>query len=223
VTGETLTEVIKKGAMGPRRAIFVARQILAGLEHAHTLRVVHRDIKPDNVFITQVAGFEDFVRILDFGLAKIIGLDTAPILTGTPAYMSPEQTHTQDVDARSDVYTVGLLLFEMLTETRACKAETLPEMLKLHRVTPMPLIRSVRPELGFSPELEAVVETALRKPPSERYQTAADFRTALSSVPEAKEPVPPKAQFSTVTWILLAATALFGLLSLILLFKLLGR
>ena len=104
--------------MAPRRAIKIARQMLSALGHAHAQGIIHRDIKPENIVLEATPGLTDHVRILDFGLAKLMGSDsglTVGMAIGTPNYMAPEQTREGTVDFRADLYAVGIVLFEMLT------------------------------------------------------------------------------------------------------------
>ncbi|MGM0574314.1 MAG: protein kinase domain-containing protein [Myxococcota bacterium] len=121
--GETLGHLLRReGGVEPERAVHIARQILKALAEAHQLGLVHRDLKPENIFICEIFGERDFVKVLDFGIAKAIGpteesanLTQTGFICGTPRYLSPEQALGQGVDGRSDLYSVGVLLYEMLT------------------------------------------------------------------------------------------------------------
>ena len=189
ITGRTLrSRVHEGGALPVKQALSIMRQVLAGLAHAHERGIVHRDIKPDNIILTDAIGLGEQVRILDFGLAKL--RDTAPNLTqgmpvGTPSYMAPEQIRGEEVDARTDLYSAGVLLFELLTGQKPFNAERAAAVMLKHQETPPPSLGSLMPNAGFSPALEGLVRKALAKKPEERFQSAGDFASALEALPEA--------------------------------------
>ncbi|WP_257452317.1 serine/threonine-protein kinase [Archangium lipolyticum] len=195
VTGRTLGSLVREGGPLPvKRALGLVRQVLAGLAHAHAQGIVHRDIKPDNIVLTEAIGLGEQVRILDFGLARlrdtVTGL-TAGLIVGTPAYMAPEQISTGEVDARTDLYSVGVLLFELLTGTKPFHAEQSAELMRQHQQATPPTLGSTTPGGGFSQELERVVGKALAKHPGDRFQSAADFAAALDALPQmAATPAP---------------------------------
>ncbi|HKA89261.1 MAG TPA: serine/threonine-protein kinase [Haliangiales bacterium] len=189
VTGETLRSLVERGPLSPARALHIARQILAGLSHAHGHGIVHRDIKPQNVILTEATGLGDQVRILDFGLAKLIdetGAATTGFAVGTPGYMAPEQAVGDKVDARTDVYAVGVLLFELLAGRKPYVGGDAMETFRMHREAPIPAVP------GASPALDAAVARALAKRPDDRHADAAAFAAALAATPEAR-PAPPGA------------------------------
>jgi serine/threonine-protein kinase len=192
-TGRPLGQVIDQGPIPIRRAFHITRQLLAGLSHAHRQEIIHRDIKPDNLILDEALGARDHLRILDFGLAKLrdFGVDlTQELAVGTPSYMAPEQTLSMPVDPRTDLYAVGVVLYEMLTGTKPFKADDTVELFRLQREgAPVP-IRTVRPETGFSAELDALVLRALAKPPTDRFQTASEMAAALDVVPEGAPSAP---------------------------------
>ena len=177
-----------RGPVSAGRALHIVRQVLAGLAHAHGQGIIHRDIKPDNIVISEVTGVGLQVRILDFGMAKLLDAGgtslTQGFAIGTPAYMSPEQTLSDPVDARSDLYSTGVLLFELLAGRKPFQADDLRELLGMHRMTPAPRLRSLMP--SCSPELDEAVAKALAKSPADRWQTAAEMSRALDATPEAK-------------------------------------
>jgi serine/threonine-protein kinase len=187
VTGRPLGKLIEQGPIPVERALHITRQLLSGLAHAHSQGIVHRDIKPDNLILDEALGTHDHLRILDFGLAKLhdFGVDlTSGLAVGTPSYMAPEQTRSEPVDMRTDLYAVGVVLHEMLTGTKPFKSDSIPELIRLQREgTPVP-IRTVRPDAGFSTKLEGVVQRALAKRPAERFQTASEMAAALEAIPE---------------------------------------
>ena len=188
ITGGTLRKVLEWGRLSPVRAVAIARQVLAGVAHAHAQGIIHRDLKPDNMILTDTDGLPDHVKILDFGLAKLRDgpAMTSGLAIGTPSYMSPEQTGAPgEIDGRTDIYAVGVVMHEMLAGAKPFASDKVAEILLMHRdQAPAPL-RQVVPEAGISPALEAVVLRALAKKPAERYQTAAEFAAALEEVPEA--------------------------------------
>ncbi|WP_375770837.1 serine/threonine protein kinase [Archangium gephyra] len=188
VTGQTLRALVREGGPLPvKRALGIVRQVLAGLAHAHAQGIVHRDIKPDNIILTEAIGLGDQVRILDFGLARlrdtVTGLTTG-LAVGTPGYMAPEQIRAGAIDARTDLYSVGVLLFELLTGARPFEGDGAAEVLRKHQEAAPPALSSLRSGAGFSQELEGVVRKALAKQPGDRFQSAADFATALDTLPD---------------------------------------
>lgn len=188
VTGQSLGKLIEQGPIPIRRALHITRQLLAGLAHAHSQGIVHRDIKPDNLILDEALGTRDHLRILDFGLAKLrdFGVDlTSGLAIGTPSYMAPEQTLSEPVDTRTDLYSVGIVLYEMLTGTKPFKADSTAGLIRLQREgAPVP-IRTVLPKAGFSTKLDGVVLRALAKRPAARFQTASEMAAALEAVPDA--------------------------------------
>src|SRR4051794_12345816 len=188
VTGKTLRDA-SQGPQPPARALHIVRQLLAGMAHAHAQGIVHRDLKPENLILTDEPGIAEHLRILDFGLAKLRDgpAMTAGMAVGTPSYMSPEQSGgTGAIDSRSDLYAVGVLLFEILAARKPFESQNIGELILMHRETPAPRIRDVAPDAGISAELEAVIAKAMAKLQEDRHQTAADFAAALDATPEAK-------------------------------------
>jgi serine/threonine-protein kinase len=189
VTGRTLRDATYgQGPQPPTRVLHIARQLLAGLGHAHSQGIVHRDLKPENLILTDEEGLDDHLRILDFGLAKLRDgpAMTAGMAVGTPSYMSPEQTGAAGVvDARSDLYAVGVLLFELLAGRKPFESAKIGELILMHRETPPPALRGLTPAPGISPALEAVILKALAKSQDDRFQSAAELAAALEATPEA--------------------------------------
>jgi hypothetical protein len=189
VTGKTVREALEGGSFAPGRALHVARQLLAGLGHAHAQGIIHRDLKPENLILADEEGLGDHLRILDFGLAKLRDgpAMTAGLAVGTPSYMSPEQTGADGaIDARTDFYAVGVLLFEMLAGRKPFQSENVGELLLMQREKAPPLLRAAAPDARLSAELEAVVAKALSKFADDRFQTAAAFVAALDATPEGR-------------------------------------
>ena len=187
--GETLRDRLTSGALPPRRAIDIAVQIARGLAAAHAKGLVHRDLKPENVFLVA----DGHVKILDFGLAKAADqpADTAATVTqlpgvtdpgtvlGTVGYMAPEQVRGQAIDARTDLFALGAVMYEMLAGRRAFQADTAAE-------TMTAILKEDPPELAaraeLTPALASIVRHALEKQPSERFQSARDIAFALQSL-----------------------------------------
>jgi serine/threonine-protein kinase len=159
-------------------AINITRQVAAALSVAHRAGIVHRDIKPSNILLRS----DGTPVITDLGIAKIQSESTltrADEIVGTPYYMSPEQVSSKPVDARSDLYSLGMILYEMLTGQRVFTGDTPWSILSKH-ITDMPQpITELRPDI--SPQTANVVHTCLQKDPASRYQTAADLIAALDA------------------------------------------
>jgi serine/threonine-protein kinase len=191
VAGRPLNKDMGKPDMTPRRAVRIMRQILEALRHAHMSGVVHRDLKPENVMLAESTGDNDYVKLLDFGLAIIVG-DEQPSITmprtiaGTPSYMSPEQARGERPDHRTDIYSCGVILFGMCTGQKPFRAEDPVTMLRMHMSAPVPSPRKVAPEQKISLELERVILRALEKDRDKRYFHAGEFLEALERVPEAR-------------------------------------
>jgi eukaryotic-like serine/threonine-protein kinase len=189
VDGRSLADLLDAGPLPSSRAVAIAGQVLAGLAHAHSLGIVHRDIKAANVLVSEATGAGDLVRIVDFGLAKILNVKPGASWTtdsgtavGTPSYLAPEVARGQEADARSDIYSVGVLLFEMVTGRKPFRADAPVDIIRQHLQDPPPRLSDAASSRSFSPALEAVVAKALAKAPAERYQTALDFAKALESL-----------------------------------------
>jgi serine/threonine protein kinase len=188
VEGAPLSAALAHGPLPPRRAVKIIRQVLAALAHAHAHGIVHRDVKPENIVLEGTAGLEDHVRILDFGLAKLMGSDfglTVGVAVGTPNYMAPEQMSDGPVDGRADLYATGIVLFELLTGRKPFESEDLGEIFLRHLGTPPPRLREVAPDRHFSAGLEALIVRAMAKRPDDRFASAEAMTAALDQVPEA--------------------------------------
>ena len=188
VPGMALADALDQGPLPVARAVHIVRQILDGLEHAHAQGIIHRDLKPANVML---ASYEkgEVVKILDFGIAKMsqaaegeIPLTQGAMVFGTPSYMSPEQATAQEADRRADLYSCGVMLFEMLTGRKPFVAEDLVKVMAMQVTQPPPRLSAVAPKLAIPSALEAVVMRALEKDRARRFQSAAEFRQALEQV-----------------------------------------
>jgi len=189
--------------LGQREAVELGRQVLAGLEAAHAAGVVHRDLKPDNIFLEERPQDDQNedppirAKILDFGMSKIepigstlpLNLTRVGVAVGTPLYMSPEQASARpDVDARSDLYSVAAILFECLTGRPPHVGETSDVVLRTIRTTPAPPIRRVASRIPRS--LAQVIDRALLGDRSARYRTASEMRRALEMcLPDLEGPL----------------------------------
>jgi serine/threonine-protein kinase len=199
--GRSLAELVAREApLPPARALAIAAQIADALAASHAHGVIHRDLKPDNIFLVARGPDPDFVKVLDFGLAKLMNADgpatwesRAGIVMGTPYYMSPEQCRGESViDHRADVYALGVVLFEMLTGKQPFTGEGCGEVLLKQVSMRPPLARSLVPELPAA--LEAVLQRALAKRPDERFATMGELRARLLAAPDPL----PRAHLSDV-------------------------
>lgn len=177
VRGVTLDHVIRqRGALTPDEAIPVFCRVLDGIDHAHRLGIIHRDIKPANMMLTETGG----LKVLDFGIARILGtarMTKAGHLIGTIEYMSPEQVRGQETDARSDIYSLGMLLYEMLTGRVPFSSENEYELMRAQVEETPPSPRSLNPAIPL--EVERSILSAIAKAPNARFQTAGEFRASL--------------------------------------------
>jgi serine/threonine-protein kinase len=163
-------------------------QVCGALEEAHRNGIVHRDLKPENIFLCTQGGLRDFPKVLDFGLAKVTEREMRPgsiILTqegmvfGTPEFMSPEQAQGRTLTPASDIYSLAVILYELLTGKLPFEAKTPVEYLQLHvTARPIPLNERV-PGKTFPPGLGDVIARALLKKPEERYRSSGEFAGAL--------------------------------------------
>jgi serine/threonine protein kinase len=186
--GENLADVLERdGKIPPSRAIDVFRQVCDGLEHAHRKGIIHRDLKPSNlVLMTQEDGSE-LVKLVDFGIAKFLPqegkmrqqLTHTGQVFGSPLYMSPEQCVGAKLDARSDLYSLGCLMYEALTGVHPLKGATSFETMNRHvKSKPLPFAQ-VAPDAAIPEELQAIVAKCLEKDPANRFQSAAEIRQSL--------------------------------------------
>ncbi len=190
--GQTLTELMRESGIIPRhRALQIIAQIARALGAAHAKEVVHRDLKPDNIFLVSRDGRDDFVKIVDFGIAMVAPredsnearLTQAGTVFGTPEYMSPEQASGRtDVDLRADIYSVGTILYEMLVGKVPHKGETTISTLAMQILDEPPPPSAARPDLDISKDLDDVVMRALRKEREERFQSMKALLNALEEV-----------------------------------------
>ena len=195
VEGRTLSAVLKEnGSLPLPRAVGLLKQCADGLQAAHDLGIVHRDLKPDNIMIVSPKGRE-VVKVVDFGIAKAGTAEPGQQVTktglvvGTPEYMSPEQLSGDKVDGRSDIYSLALVFYRMITDTLPFVADTAQEtMIKRLTDEPIPLAQA-RPDASFPPALQAVMDKALARWPQDRYGSATEFAAEAARASEGARAV----------------------------------
>jgi eukaryotic-like serine/threonine-protein kinase len=172
--GLSLRDALAKGPLAAHRVVKILIQCCASLAEAHSIGIIHRDIKPDNVFLLNMAGSPDFVKLLDFSVAKLLESDRmktqAGVVFGTPQYMSPEQGRGAPLDARSDLYALGILAFEMLTGAVPFHDENPMTVIQMHLHAGVPPLPQTIPY-----SVQQIVRRALEKEPSRRYQSAGEM------------------------------------------------
>jgi len=188
VEGVTLLQILERGGpLEPKRAARLVAQAARALAEAHDRGIVHRDMKPENVLVARYAGESDFVKVLDFGIAKIVAgaakdatLTGDGVLVGTPVYMSPEALSGAKAEGRGDIYALGAVLYLLLCGRRPFEGATYSEVLFAH-MHGTPLLPSAKRGAPIPKELEAIVMKAIAKKVEERYQTARELAAALES------------------------------------------
>lgn len=183
VLGTSLSDLIATRTMTPAEAVRIARQTAEALAAAHEKQIVHRDIKPDNIIVLQRA-----IKVLDFGIAKMVGpsaddsLTRGQLILGTPYYMSPEQALGKKIDTRTDIFSLGVVMFEMLTGHRPFQGSNVTETVLQILTKPTPDLEVLAE--AASPELLAIVQKCLQKQPGDRF-SADELAEALATVPDA--------------------------------------
>lgn len=184
--GKDLAQVAyEEGPLPFSRIVDVLGQVLAALGEAHDLGIVHRDLKPENIILQPLRRGGDFVKVVDFGLAKLrtdakgTGVTSPGIVCGTPDYMAPEQGRGDTIDGRSDLYAVGVILFQLLTGRLPFEAEAPTQVVMMHMSIPAPDPRQVCPKRQIPAALAEVVKKALAKSPAQRFQDAHELSEAL--------------------------------------------
>jgi serine/threonine protein kinase/uncharacterized tellurite resistance protein B-like protein len=189
--GQELAQLMEAaGAVPWARAKDILIQVAEALAAAHELGIIHRDMKPGNVFLIKRGGRSDFVKVLDFGIAKVedgAALTRAGMVFGTAGYMAPEQATGGELDGRADMYALACVGFEMLTGRLPFTATHPIKMLNCHIREPAPSMRSVAPELGIPEAVDAVILRALNKLPDERFPDMHGFAEALAAIPVAAD------------------------------------
>ncbi len=202
VEGRTLRDVLKiEGRLMPRRAMEIVADVCAALDFSHRNGIVHRDVKPGNVMITPTGA----VKVMDFGIARAVADNAATVtqtaaVIGTAQYLSPEQARGENVDARSDVYSTGVLLFELITGSPPFTGDSPVAVAYQHVRENAPPPSSLNPDVP--PELDAIVLKAMAKNPANRYQSAGEMRAdlirAINGRPVEAEPVMTQDEVTTV-------------------------
>ncbi len=199
--GKNLNQTVRaEGPMTIERGLPILIQACNALDEAHRAGIIHRDLKPENIFVTSQGGMKDFAKVLDFGLAKVTEREMRPgsiILTqegmvfGTPEFMSPEQAQGKSLTPGSDIYSLAVILYEVLTGKLPFDAKNPMEYIQLHVTTkPKPINERV-PGRTFPPLLWTVISKALEKRSEDRYESASEFAHALQAVLAGATEVPP--------------------------------
>jgi len=180
VSGEDLKRFVKRaGQLTSGKAIFIAKQVAAGLTEAHRLGVIHRDLKPQNIMIDQ----DGNARIMDFGIARFVDSDKltgSGVMIGTPEYMSPEQAELKDVDKRTDIYSLGVVMYEMVTGQVPFEGETPLSIVMKHKSVQPRNVREINTMIPK--DLASIIAKCLEKDRAKRYQSAEEFIADLNSV-----------------------------------------
>ncbi|MBK9070663.1 MAG: protein kinase [Myxococcales bacterium] len=198
--GKPLTELLHHGPLEPGRALHILKHILRGLAHAHHMGIVHRDVKPANVFVVRQGHDDAFAKIVDFGIAKLVGpttttdvnLTQAGIAFGTPVYMSPEQAMGEPADARSDLYSASVVAYEMLAGAPPFVSDDKLDLMGMHANRPPPPLHATRDQFFATQsdpvapaalvELDALIRRGLEKRPNVRYASAAAYLEAIEQL-----------------------------------------
>lgn len=196
--GLSLQEVIDlEGSLPFERIVHLGKQVCAALEQAHGLGVVHRDLKPDNIMLIDRDGDRDFVKIMDFGIAKMVTDDTpgmnltqAGMVFGTPHYLSPEQGSGDPIDHRSDLYSLGVILFELATGKRPFEASSAASLIRLQVTAEPPTLKEFSPHDAFPSGFQELISRLLAKEPEDRYPSAKVVGDHLSSLGELPTGIP---------------------------------
>jgi eukaryotic-like serine/threonine-protein kinase len=189
-------ELAKRRVLSVANGIRISMQMCRALAAAHESGVVHRDMKPENVFLQRTADGEEIVKIVDFGIAQLRSKDADVVqpkrrltrtgmIFGTPEYMAPEQASGKHADPRSDIYSVGIIMYEMFTGAVPFTGDTFLGVLAKHLSDPTPQMHEICPEVAISSSLQGVIMRALEKDPTVRYQSMLEFAQAISASSDA--------------------------------------
>lgn len=188
--GGSLSNRLKQGRMPFGEVTRIMNRLAPALDEAHKMGIIHRDLKPDNILFDH----RDTPFITDFGIAKLneerTQLTTGGLIIGTPSYMSPEQANGETIDGRSDIYALGIILFQMLTGQLPFEAKTPLGIIMQHITQPVPQILEIEPDLPV--DCSSIIEKALAKEPDERFDTAVALANALQQAPGSNSSSPPR-------------------------------
>jgi serine/threonine protein kinase len=195
LTGSPLSDVLKRELRLPiHRAVRTLDEVCRSLAEAHAAGIVHRDLKPPNIFLDRI-GNEDVVKVLDFGIAKILQTSStitrAGAVPGTPHYMSPEHATASRIDHRADIYSLGVILFQMVAGVPPFEGTAVIDILQKHITDPPPSLKSIVPDVDVPPELERLVHWMLAKSPDERPQSVDEIRNHLPGILAVAAPATP--------------------------------
>jgi len=188
LVGDSLSDLIRRdNHLEVTRTLTIFIQACEALEHAHQKGVLHRDLKASNIMLIEHEGKADIVKVVDFGIAKLMSnsgkqsqnLTQTGEIFGSPIYMSPEQCLGHVLDKRSDIYSMGVMLYETLTGRPPLMGDTIIDTMQMHVQIPAPKFREVRPDLLIPPEVERVIDRALQKNPDDRFGSMQEFKDAL--------------------------------------------
>jgi eukaryotic-like serine/threonine-protein kinase len=225
IPGRTLASDLRSGPLSPARAIGIMRQVLEALRYLHRRNIVHRDLKPQNVMLVASSSGVDFVKVLDFGMAKVMAgerrdITVQGLIVGTPSVMAPEQIRQRPVDGRTDIYAAGILLYEMVVGHKPFQHPEMDKLMMMQlEATPVPPRRLLGPD-AITPALEAVILKALAKAPEDRYQSAQEMSDALATAAAeldqpagaAIAPRPRRTALRVVPYLLAVLLLLLGVL-----------
>jgi serine/threonine protein kinase len=210
--GQSLYERIIKGPLPPPLALHITRQVASALVSTHAIGVIHRDLKAENILLVSGPDDDVIAKVLDFGMAKLSAdllaeagdANKPTVITrfgtalGTPAYMSPEQAVGGAVDGRADLYSLGILLYEMLTSTLPFECDEPAELLRLHLMAPVPSLKERMPGINVPPALELMVLKLLEKSPENRFESAKALLEAIDALVQTQKlQYPPTASASS--------------------------
>ncbi len=193
--GRSLSQELKGGRLSPERAVHITKQVCRALREAHALGVVHRDIKPGNIYLLKQDDDDDFAKVLDFGLVhdskstEIRDHAGADAIMGSPRYMAPEQVQGKEVDGRADVYSLGAVLYAMLTGHPPFERRTELATMMAQVSDPVPAMQTTTPDLVLPAGLEAIVLRCLAKNPDGRWRSMEELLLALQDRASAPAPV----------------------------------
>jgi serine/threonine protein kinase len=187
--GKPLDKLIRhQGRLSVNNTLHIMIQVCSSLHEAHQKGIIHRDLKPDNIFVCNVGGDPNFAKVLDFGVAKLKQTDKAQgtltqagMIFGTPKYMSPEQSRSTNLDPRSDIYALGVIMYEMLTGQVPFDAESPLSILIQHVQNRPATFAEIAPDLIVPMEVEAIIRKALSKRPDDRQQSSEDLKKELDA------------------------------------------